>query len=59
MIKNALNYWSDSHIFYSSFDTSPKREFCKELKDEYLWRDRLVSETPNGSLIKNNSFLIP
>lgn len=56
MIRNTLNYWSDSHIFYGQFDNSPKKEFCKELKDEYLWRDRMAVEGLNGSLIKNNSF---
>ena len=56
MIRNTLNYWSNSHIFYGQFDNSPKKEFCKELKDEYLWRENMSSDSINGGLIRNNSF---
>lgn len=56
MISNNFDLWSDAHNFYNKLDKYPKKDSTKEFKEDYFWRERMLNDTPNGHLLKNNSF---
>jgi len=51
-----LDQWSDAHVYYDLYLQEPKRTKVKTILEEYKWRKRMISESPNGELILNNSF---
>lgn len=48
--------WSKAHVFYNMYEHEPDNNAPQSVKDDYIWRMRLLKETPNGSFIIKNSF---
>jgi hypothetical protein len=53
---NIISQWAGAHVFYNMYLHKPARRNFKIGLDEYLWRQKIVTETPNGRLITQNSF---
>jgi len=53
---NIIPQWAIAHVFYNMYlHRSPQGDSGTEL-DEYLWRQKIVTETSNGRLVTQNSF---
>lgn len=52
-----LSDWADAHVFYGMYENNISKKSAKFVKDEYFWRHKLLNETPNGSLLLDNTFL--
>lgn len=50
-----LSSWADAHVFYNLYDHPSGLRSAHFEEDELEWRKRLLQETPNGSLIRDNS----
>lgn len=48
--------WADAHVFYNMYLHKPGQISSKIKLDEFLWRNKIVNETPNGKLFVQNSF---
>ncbi len=55
-MRGNFDLWSDSHIFYNELSSTLATKLTTESKADYLWREKIYSETPNGLLLKKNSF---
>lgn len=53
---NSIKKWANAHVFYNLFTQKPSDRKLRVVNDEYLWRKRLLEESPNSDLILNNSF---
>lgn len=51
-----ISKWAGTHVFYNMYLYKPLEYASKSDKEEYLWRKKLVSESPNGRLLTQNSF---
>lgn len=58
MIQNndIISSWADAHVFYNMYLHKQGQNGSKYERDEYMWRKRIVTETPNGHLVVKNSF---
>ncbi len=53
---NLISQWADAHVFYNMYLHKPAKNAPEIEKEEFLWREKLISESPNGQLITQNSF---
>ena len=51
-----LSDWADTHVFYGMYEHNIGKKNAKSVNDEYKWRHELLNETPNGSLLLDNTF---
>lgn len=55
-LSKRLERWAEAHVFYNMYDYAPSGKCTFLEKEEYLWHKRMLNETPNGHLLKENSF---
>ncbi len=55
-LKDDFSKWADSHVFYNMFTHKPTDSNNKACNDENEWREKIIKEAPNGSLLVENSF---
>jgi len=48
--------WADAHVFYNMFTHKPTDLSDKIAVDESVWRENMLNNAPNGSLLTDNSF---
>jgi len=53
---NIIPQWANAHVFYNMYLHKSTQNDSKIESDEYLWRQKIVTEAPNGRLITQNSF---
>ncbi len=53
---NIIVQWADAHVFYNMYARKSVDNSSKIEADEIKWRQRVISKSPNGHLIINNSF---
>lgn len=51
-----MQRWAEAHAFYNIYDQIPSDNRPNIETQEYLWRQRLKKDTPNGKLLTANSF---
>lgn len=55
-LRNSLNQWADAHTFYSLLTQKVSNVNQKIAQAEDKWRRGVVQGSPNGHLMKDNSF---
>jgi len=48
--------WANAHVFYGSFNHKPGPNSPNYVLDEYHWRQVMINNSVNGSLLLENSF---
>ncbi len=48
--------WSSAHVFYNLYTNKPAVNSKRDIFEEYDWRMNALTNTPNGSLMTDNSF---
>lgn len=55
-LSKRLEPWAEAHVFYNMYDYAPCGKCSHLEREEYLWHKKMLDETPNGHLMKDNSF---
>jgi len=51
-----LSLWANAHVFYGMYEHNIGKKNTKVVKEEYKWRRKILTSTPNGNLLLGNSF---
>ena len=51
-----LSQWANAHVFYGSFGHKPGPNSQGYVLDEYEWRQTMINNSVNGSLLLDNCF---
>src|SRR3989344_5463621 len=53
---NILWEWANAHVFYNIFARKTREDDSLENQLELDWRRKVITESPNGKLLIDNSF---